>query len=60
MIEYKDFMNRLSEIAGCIWYVDNEGVTHIEYSVPEPPNPFTPVPEDRPEDWRDDGEDEDD
>ena len=28
-------------------------------SVPEPPNPFTPVPEDRPEDYRDQEEEED-
>jgi len=29
-------------------------------SAPEPPNPFTPVPEDVPEDWREyDDEDED-
>lgn len=28
-------------------------------SAPEPPNPFNPVPEDRPEDWREGDEDDD-
>ena len=33
-----------------IWFIDYA----VKMSAPEPPNPFEPVPEDRPEDWRED------
>jgi len=59
MNEFVCIMNELSDISGCIWYVDLDDKIHIEYSAPEPFNPFDrqdrPEPEPT-EDWRDEDE----